>query len=105
MAPGESAPQAVDDRDRALLYAVWKQARERTWFAERALLQMASVAGSPPLIPLVVPALDSDEPKVQALAVAALASASGWDVRRDTNGNERPLPDVVRDYKRECSPP
>ena len=105
MAPGESAPQAVEDLDRELLYAVWKQTSERTWFAERALLQMATIAGSPPLIPLVVPALDSDEPTVQALAVAALASASGWDVRRDANGNERPLADVVNDYKRECSPP
>lgn len=103
LAPVEASQDTAEPLDRDLLFKVWSQTRQRPWFAERALLQMAKAAGSPRLIPLIVPALDSDEPQMQQLAVAALAAITGWDARRDANGVERPWPDVVSDYARECS--
>ena len=66
---------------------------------------MAVAAGSPRLIPLILPALSSDEQQSQELAVAALAASTGWDVRRDASGNQRPWLDVLGDYRRQCSPP
>jgi hypothetical protein len=103
MTSATGAQSTPEDADRELLLRVWSKTRQRPWFAERALLQMAAVAGSPPLVPLIVPALSSEAPRMQQLAVAALAAISGWDARRDANGNERPWAEVVADYKRECS--
>lgn len=47
--------------------------------------------------------LDSCAPEVQGLAVDALATITGYDVRRDSSGNARELGDVVADYRRECT--
>jgi hypothetical protein len=102
-APAEAAQNTPEELDRELLLKVWSAARQRPWFAERALLQAAAIAGSPRLIPLIVPALSSEQPRMQQLAVAALAAISGWDVRRDASGAERPWATVVADYMRECS--
>jgi hypothetical protein len=105
MAPSEAPPETVEEADRQLLQRVWQRTSARPWYAEQALLGMAAVAGSPDLIDRIVPALGSDLPRTQELAVSALAAITGWDARIDVDGRDRPLSDVVRDYRRECSPP
>jgi hypothetical protein len=102
----EAAPSDLaEDADRALLRAIWSKGSPRPWYAEQALLALATAAGSPPLIPYIVADLDAEALRTRALAVTALAAISGWDVRRDASGKPRPLPDVVADYRRECTQP
>jgi hypothetical protein len=104
MAPAETPRGTVEAADRELLLRVWKQASKRPWYAEQALLTMATAAGSPALIEQIVPSLESDLPRTRELAVAALAAITGWDARLDSQGLPRALPEVVDEYRRECAP-
>jgi hypothetical protein len=54
------------------------------------------------LLRAIVARLDSKDVEVQRLAVAALVAITGWDLRKDGDGNARPLADIVADYRRAC---
>jgi hypothetical protein len=100
---------------RALLADAWLSnvgGFVRPWYVTRALLVLAAHVGSPDLVPSLVEQLGpaaaravagpSANAEAQRLAVDALASITGQDLRLDGNGNARPLADVVADYRREC---
>jgi len=44
----------------------------------------------------------AEDVEVQRLAVVALVAITGWDLRKDGDGNARPLADIVADYRRAC---
>lgn len=95
----------AEPEDRLLLESVWSLGGERDFYAEDGLLALAIAAGSPPLVGPISRDLYSDVSSTRTLAVAALATITGWDARLDASGKPRPLQDVVADYKRECSTP
>ena len=90
----------VTEDDRLFLADAWDG--DTPWFAEVPLLTLAGAAGSPALLRAIVARLDSKDVEVQRLAVVALVAITGWDLRKDGDGNARPLADIVADYRRAC---
>jgi hypothetical protein len=94
-----------EPEDRALLAEAWRarfDGYERPWYTTEALLLLATRAGSPDILPFVVPQLDSERERHRRFAVDALAAITGFDARREGSGTARSLARVVADYRREC---
>ena len=79
-----------------------------SWWVTEREVSMARSFGSPPTIPILLSRL-SPQKRNRFLvndkrnAVDAIAQISGWDIRLDEKGRERPLEDVAKEYLRECS--
>lgn len=77
------------------------------WIAER-MLEMAPTLGSNQLVPAIISWLKHSDPKgsgmerIRGKAVAALVAITGLDLRKDAEGADRPLEEVVREYVAEC---
>src|ERR1019366_4199283 len=100
--PRKFVVRAPPEEDGRLPSAAWK-AEGTPWFADDPLLSLAASLGSPELLDRIIARLGSKKTNVQALAVDALAAITGWDARKDASGNARPLPEVVADYRGECT--
>jgi len=101
-----AASEEPDPEDRTLLSKTWSQSTEgfeRPWYATRALLEFASRAGSADVLPFVLEQLDSKDSDFRSLAVDAIASITGLDLRRGPDGAARPLDEVVTAYRNECA--
>jgi len=101
LVPQRFAARPATDDDRQLLLEAWESG-ELPWFADAPLLALAGSMGTPELLDKIMTRLGSSHSDVQRLAVDALASITGWDVRNDRDGGVRGLSEVVADYQREC---
>jgi hypothetical protein len=79
-----------------------------SWWVTKREVSMARSYGSPPIITILLSRLSPQERSRFPMndkrhAVDAIAQISGWDIRVDEKGRERPLEDVAKEYLRECS--
>jgi hypothetical protein len=99
LVPANGANEAPTREEVRLLARLWKSESRRGPWVKDALLGFAAVLGSAAAAPEAIAALDSPRERTRILAVNALATATGRDLRRTSDGKLRPLADVVTAYK------
>ncbi len=99
LAGGRLRPGLADDPDRAAYQRVMEDDGARPRFVEEGLLELGAALATRPLVPSLTPFLEAPSERTRTLAVNALATATGTDLRRDAAGAVRPLADVTAAYR------
>ncbi|HXJ23463.1 MAG TPA: hypothetical protein VMT03_24830 [Polyangia bacterium] len=105
LAGGPLRPAPVEEPDRAAFQRLLDSDGPRPRFLNDGLLELGAVLATRPVVPSLTPFLQAPSERTQLLAVNALATATGTDLRRDAAGALRPLADVTAAYRALAAPP
>jgi len=105
LADGRLRPEPADAADRAIFQRLFDDDGSRPGFLQDGLLAAGAVLATPALVPSLTTFLQAASKKTVTLAVNALATATGTDLRRDAAGAIRPLADVTAAYRALAAPP
>jgi hypothetical protein len=96
---GRLPSEPTDVADRAVFRRLLEDDGPRPGFLKDGLLEMGALLATRPVVPALTPFLQAPSKRTVTLAVNALATATGTDLRHDARGALRPLADVAAAYR------
>jgi hypothetical protein len=99
LAGGQVRSAPPDDAQRAAFLRLIEGDSQRPRLVNDGLLEAGAVLATRAVVPSLTPFLQASSERTRTLAVNALATATGTDLRRDATGAVRPLADVVAAYR------
>jgi hypothetical protein len=101
LVPGPFVAAVPEVEEQRLFARTWPSKQRRFEWVTDDLLQLAAALGTASLTQSLLAELESPSMRRRTLAVNALATATGRDLRRDAAGAIRPVTAIAEAYRRE----